>query len=227
MKKLAVVYLGASLLLAGHGCGSPEPKPGKTPKEIVARLAQAMYEGNKIEMLACFTGTDQEKRPVESIANFMVAALTFKEAFIETYGQEEWDKFQDPEKKPKEGDAEFFLITKEKLERMKRADVRIEGEKAFFLVPNGPAEALEAVIVRQADGWLIQASSFLPVGAEPVAFSNMMDGLAAVVVKYHKAIGHEGLTPEDIDAELGMAMIKAILGFEMTTPHRFNIDEIQ
>ena len=51
--------------------------------------------------------------------------------------------------------------------------------------------------------------------------------LTALVKKYHKAIGHPGIKPEDIDAELGREIVQKLLGITTPAPHRFDIDQIK
>ena len=148
----------------------------------------------------------------------------FRDSFINTYGLQQWDAFQDPEKGPEGGNAELALITKTDLEEMAKADIRVEGKKAFFSIPN---KSREMVMVKGADGWHIEASSFIPLGAEAGAFSKLMNEFALIVGKYQKAIGHKGITGEDIDAELGGAMARAMFGFSTAGKHRFDIDAIK
>jgi len=226
MKALVTVCVSVLILLTG--CGSrakfPESRPVKTPQEVFARLAEAMYTVDRTEMIACFTGTDEEKKAIGSLATFGAASLSFKTAFIKAYGQEEWDAFQDPERSPEEGSARLNLVTEDKLKEMKSAAIRIEGSNAFVSIPN---ESREATILKDGNGWLIQASSFLPPGAEPSAFSRTMDTLAATIMKYQKAVGQRGISGEDIDAELGRAMTEEIFGLTITAKHRFDIDAIK
>jgi len=215
MKKLSAVCLAVAMTLMNCRCdsGSPEPRPAKSPRDLVIRVGEAMYEMNKPEFLACFSGNDAEMKAIGSVADLGAAALRFRGAFIEAYGEQQWESFQDPKKGPKQANATLDLLTKAELEEMKRANIRIEGDRAFC---SGPKESSEVVMVKHADGWLIEASSFLPPGAEPEALSDVMTRLAAAVSKVQEVIGREGITVEDIDAELARAMADVMFG--MTTP---------
>ena len=50
---------------------------------------------------------------------------------------------------------------------------------------------------------------------------------AALLKKYQKAIGKQGIKPDDIDVELGKAIMKELAGIEPTKPPRFDIDKLK
>ena len=224
MNKTFTVSFALCLLLL-PGCGKKASSPAaSTPKEAVAAFGQALYEMDKEKFLACFTGNKDELRAIECVANFGAAALSFKKKLIEVYGEEEWLNFQSPGKAPKEGNTTLNLMGERELEALKSIEIRIEGDKAYFPIPN---ESREAVLVRKDDGWRVLASSLIPSGTEPKAFAKMVEQLAFTVGRYEKAIGYKNLTREDIDAELGRAMMKIMTGISTPVSHRFDIEKIK
>ena len=199
-----------------------------TPKEAIESLAQSMYEADAKNMLGCFAGTPDELEAIESLANFGSSALQFKIKFIETYGEKEWQDFQDPAKGLDRYDATLDIITDTDLEEFMSLQIRVKEDKAFFTVPD---QFYESVILKKNGRWFIQASSIFKPGTNPKAFADAMNNGAKTIKKFEKAIGYEGLTPEDIDEELGRAIWKEMFGVDFDrkfqrTP-RFEIDKIK
>lgn len=123
------------------------------------------------------------------------------------------------------------MITKKDLAIIDTIEINIQKEKATFSVPRGNREVTaiktsEVAAIKTNGGWLIDATTFLPPGAEPKAFGDLMLRIGNVIRKYMKAIGHNDVTPEDIDAELGRAWMKEMVGMTFPTKQRFNIDEL-
>ena len=123
------------------------------------------------------------------------------------------------------------MITKKDLAIIDTIEINIQKEKATFSVPRGNREVTaiktsEVAAIKTNGGWLIDATTFLPPGAEPKAFGDLMLRIGNVIRKYMKAMGHNDVTPEDIDAELGRAWMKEMVGMTFPTKQRFNIDEL-
>ena len=80
------VIVVATLIICGCGGGNPGPRPASSPKDLINRLCEALYEANKAELVSCFSGNDAELKAIGSLADLGGAALSFKRAFIKEYG---------------------------------------------------------------------------------------------------------------------------------------------
>ena len=72
----------------------------------------------------------------------------------------------------------------------------------------------------------MDASSICPGEEDTQNTIRQFGPLVEVIGKHKKAIGHAGIGPEDIDAELGREMTKVMTGLESPEPHRFDINDL-
>jgi len=227
MKQIVSILSLCLAISMTTGCGRKDSNfavsPAESPKSVLITCFTAMYETDKATFLTCFDATAEEREALSNIAESDQATEDFKKKFIKVYGVDKWKDFQDPEKAPEGCDATLNSITKDDLAEIDTIVIDIKGDKATFPFPG---EAYEVTVIRRQNGWLIDATSFFPPGVEPKAFGEGMLRAGNVTRKYMKAIGHKGITPEDIDAELGRAFFKEIFGMSITTKQRFNIDEL-
>jgi hypothetical protein len=217
----ALVIVLMAMVMAG--CSRSKASAPATPEALVKRMMEASSRGDKEQLLSCFTGTGEELKAMESVAEFITAALSFRDKFIKTYGEQAWKDFQSPEGGPREGNATLDVVTEADIREAAKMEILVERNRARF---TPPGETQEVVAVRTDGGWLIQVSSLLPPNADPESFATMMSVTAAEVSKYEEAIGRQGIKPEDIDAELGRALMKVIVGASTNAPHRFDIDNL-
>jgi hypothetical protein len=220
-----VIILGFVILTTGcaEKKASHPVTPADSPKTLITNCVMAMHKIDTPTFLACFDATAKEREALSNLMDLAQAMTDFKKSFISAYGEEKWSNFQDPEKAPEEGNATFKFVTKEALTELESIDIEIDGDEARIPIPG---EIREAVAIKHQDGWLIDATSFLPSGSKPEAFGDLMYRMANVTRKYMKAIGHKGIAPEDIDAEVGRAWAKEMFGMTTPTKHRFNIEEL-
>ena len=247
MRRSLLTYLGVFFCLASLlvGCGgnsddnSPngentgrgyEPptrvqkqrpvKYAKTPEDAVVLMATA-FSVPDWEQLEVVTKTDSgDKAALKEFITFVDAGLNFRDAFIREYGKAGWETFQDPKQGPKDGNAKLNLnVGEESIAKAKKADIKVNGDKATAQLP-GEKKPLK--LVREDGNWLVDLR-----GALPRSETRKMANLAKVIVKYQKAIGHKDISGEDIDAELGRAILKELRGIETGKPHRFEIDSIK
>jgi len=222
---MIVVFAGATVFGVDV---KPKRSVGKfhaaTPKDAAVAFMKAMVGADKAAMLAVCKGSKKELDVVAAIADVGRVAMDFKTAFVKAYGEQAWKDFQDPAKGPKEGNASLNLPSAKAVADIAKMKFEIKDGKAECQVPNAPTPL---VLVKSGDGWFVDAASLLPPGAQPEAFVKMMRSLAAELAKYKKAIGKKGISGEDIDAELGRAFAKALMGISTPQPHRFDIDKIK
>ena len=198
-------------------------KGADTPKAAVMGFTRAIMKGDKKGMLVYCKGTPEELDVISAMADFAKAALTFKSAFIKAYGEQAWKDFQDPAKGPKDGNTKLNMPSQKDIDSIAKTNFKIENGKTKWSMPNSQ----QPVDVVLSDGkWFIVSASLLPPGAEPAPFAKMMRSFATVLGQYQKAIGKKGISAEDIDAELGRALMKTLFGMSISAPHRFDIEKL-
>jgi hypothetical protein len=57
--------------------------------------------------------------------------------------------------------------------------------------------------------------------------SKSLRATTAEIERYQKAIGRPGISAEDIDYELGRAILKLRTGEDLKAPHRFDINKLK
>lgn len=216
------------LLLALGACSKSEKladaQPAETPGALIQRFGLAFHEADRDDLVRCLMGSKAEKHAVASVTDFAQAVFRFRDDFIKAYGKQEWERFLDPEQAPEGGDTSLSLVTEADLKELEQIDIEIEGDTVAYASFPNLHDRLK--MVKVDGGWLVEAGSILPPNAEPEAFREMMTTMASLIGKYQQAIGHPGVSGEDIDAELGTAMMKKLFGISFPREPRFDIEKI-
>ena len=227
IRRMAVIAL---LLAMSTGCrnrsvsaGGAAGGPAATPRDALITMLWAMRDGNVAEICAVARLSDEQKRAVEAGVDLTRAGQEFRDAFVAAYGSDAWDKFQDPAHRPGDHDASLLLITDKDIADARQVPIREEGDRAAARMPRGRGIML---MVKVSGGWVIDGSTFVPPGTDAAATSARIAAVASTVRKYQRAIGKRGITPGDIDAELGLAIDEVFAGKKIDAPHRFDIDKL-
>ena len=211
-----------AMFLAISGCSNREPS---TPSDAMVQYVEAMHEGNEPKLFAALEASEAQKEFLRVSMDFLTAISDFRDAFINAYGQQAWSNFQDDSKGPKDGNAKLNAADlDEAVAKVRKATFDERGDEAFCPNLDGPGKTVR--IVKVGSGWRVDANTVCPTAVEMQKKIDQIKPLTDVIRKYKKAIGHQGIEPEDIDAELGRAMLKVLRGIETSAPHRFNIDEL-
>jgi len=218
--------LAAVCLVAG--CGKSAPASGTRPAETAEKAVRAFLQGMKncdeYAMLACGKADDEDGDAICALAEFGRAAGKFRVAFLKAYGQEAWERFNDRAHTPGETNAHLQLLEHSVDEMMSGVDLRIQGpDVATFTVPN---ETRRSRIVKVEEGWLVDVRSLLPKQMESAKFAELMNYMADAVGAHQEAIGRPGIRPDDIDVELGRAIMERLLETEFGGPHRYDVDDL-
>lgn len=222
---LAGVAVAASML---SGCGRSTPpsgaKPAATAEEALRGFLQGMKDLDERAMLARCKVSDEESAALCTLMEFGRAAQDFRAAFIEAYGKEAWERFNDPDYSPGETNAHVTLLEEPVEDMVAASNLQMQGDAvATFVMPN---ESRLSRIVKTDKGWLIDAHTLFPAEIEPEKFMKVMREMGNHLRKYKKAIGQTGITADDIDVELGRAFTESLFGLKLPTPHRFDIDKL-
>jgi hypothetical protein len=207
----------ATRAIEQRGVGST---PCPSPRETMLTAMVAIRDGSDSRLLGCCKAKPDEIKVLRAYVANARAAADFRAAFIKAYGDQAWAAFQDEEHHPEDANATLMLITEKEL-----AEVRASKFDETDATASMQASGHTFRFVKVKGGWLVDASSFVPDGAEPAKNAEMLQSLAKMVRKHQKAIGRPGIKPEDIDVELGRA-IAVEFGLSTNEPHRFDIDHL-
>jgi hypothetical protein len=213
----------------------PAAKVPATPREALVQALTGLADGDEARALAAIRTTkDEQKELLRAMMAFNRTGLDFRDAFLKAYGKAAWETFQDPAKAPEDGNTTLNLMIKaEILPRLNKAEVEVKGDSATARMPG---DAKPTKLVMADGGWMLDfEANFLASGSftgqDLAKTAKTLRALAATVQKYQKAIGAKyngkDIGPEDIDAELGRAIVQVLTGQTTDTPHRFDIDKVK
>ena len=197
-------------------------KGPSTPRDALIQFLEAMHEGDESKLFAALQATEAQKDFMRVTMELHTTVSDFRDAFTTAYGQQAWNDFQDDSKGPKDGNAKLPTTDSDGgVVRWRNAAIDERGAEAI-------CENLGTVrrIVKVGGAWRVDAFSVCPTAKEMRRIIDEIKPVTVVIQKYRKAIGREGIKPEDIDAELGRAMVEVRRGLETPAPHRFDVDEL-
>ncbi|MBC8872530.1 MAG: hypothetical protein H8E44_24110 [Planctomycetes bacterium] len=196
-----------------------------SPREALIRYAEVLHDGDESRLFAALQATEAQKDFMRANMQFLTAKNAFRDAFTTAYGQQAWDDFQDDSKGPKDGNAKITTTDSDEIvARWRNATIDERGHEALCKDSAGAEKAVRLIKVDGA--WRVDASSVCPRTQQMRKMIEEIKPVTVLLRKYEKAIGREGIKPEDIDAELGRAIMKVLKGVETPAPHRFDIDRL-
>jgi len=216
------VSLLTALLLAIFGCSQKEPS---TPREAMVQFVEGMHAGNESKLFTAVDASPAQQDFLRATRDFLTAISDFRDAFTSAYGQQAWRDFQDESKGPQDGNAHFSIPDAAvAVAKYQAAAIDQRGGEAFCPNLDEPGKTIR--IVQVGSRWRVDGNTVCPTAVEMQQKMAQVKPLTDVIRKYQPAIGQPGITPEDIDAELGRAMMKVLRGLETPAPHRFNVDKL-
>lgn len=198
-------------------------RPQSSPIAAATLFIKSLIDSNEVDLQSILTGNEVSIKSMLSVLSFGKEASLFKKEFTEKYGLEEWEKFQDTSNKPEDGNATFQLLSRADVENIEIIHDEENDEEALFTMPSSRRKTK---VVKKEGGWLIDVSSIFPENNRNDKFQKMMHNQARAIAKYRSVIGHKSITPEDIDADLGKAMMKAMGMSSSKIKYRFDIDKL-
>jgi hypothetical protein len=229
---LSALLLAAASALPSEGAQKEDPKKGaKTPKDAMTQVTQAMYAGNEDQFLKGLKAADdKQKEFCKAVVVFVKNADDFRNDFVKAYGQKAWERFNDPNIDPGNGDGNANLTIpelKEALDVVEKANITVKGNEATAEMTDKAGKKSNWKLVKVDEAWLVDASS-LTEGVPDVEMTTaQLKALAGIVKTYRKAIGKPGISGDDIDVEMGRAIVKQLLNIESNKPHRFDITKFK
>ena len=200
----------SALLLASvvAGCSGESSTAGQdTPRAVLKKMQGSMSKWNKKQYMACFTGPEGYLQLVEASFDSARTFCEFKETLISAYGEEGWEKFENP--------SEGGMSMGVKLPDSKWADtseIIIEGDTARF---DNPMSGAEARMVCKAGVWKIDAGAFAPEGEASKEKlekrAEFMKNWVKILHDVTAEVGKPGVKVEDLNRMLGERLISQFL----------------
>lgn len=180
-------------------------------------------------MLTLVSGGSKAQDFFISLMDSFEAIDAFKKKFIGTYGEEAWATFQAPlsddQKRP---DMNLTMPDLDEIQRESSGWEANDTNQGVF--DSLPRVALPFKQVE--DGWVIDGTKVFPDEETLVGFTETQRKLTSFIEGYMKAIGHPGISPEDIDYQMGKDLMIVLMGRELKVggespnPDRFKLDEL-
>lgn len=211
----------------------PEQKGAATPEECVEQALTNMLDGNweAFDRLThCPTLLDQKLQ--RAVFRFASSGDRFRTKFIEKYGAEAWERFNDPNHLPYEegaaagGNGAIAVIEREEIAKLtQEAKQNATETESNTSIPNS-TDRLK--LIKRDGRWLVVSHSLFgnPSHEESLNLTNFLGNVAVEIERFEHAIGLEGVTPDDIDFEFGLASLKA-MGIELPNANqRFDVESL-
>lgn len=204
MKRLMMtsVLIAAVAVMAGCGKDRDVKKASAGPAEVLDQMTVALLDGNKDEFLSYYQASAAQKQALIGMFDFSQAGMAFRDKFIAAYGQDAWDTFQSDASQG----ASMSLPERYNPDEV---TVDIDGDAAMVTATDEP-QPLQ--LVRKNGVWLIDAESMVGPDGQAAKIGTLMSKMAEIIRDYTNVIGQPGMTPEQLDEEMGMAFLQAMMG---------------
>lgn len=216
------------------GCGKKDHvsvpvSPATSSNEALMRALEAMKKRDADSLLSLVSGGDEPQALLASVIETFEVVDVFKEKFIDAYGDQAWLEFLAP---PEEGqtrpDMSLVIPDFEKLiTSSTNWEANDDNQGRFETLSN-----LSLPFKEKGGGWIIDGDSIYPDEDTLIKYTETQKVLIEFIESYSHAIGKEGISPEDIDYQMGKDLMITLLGGEFivdgksANPDRFKLDEL-
>jgi hypothetical protein len=233
-------------LLLGAGCSNQadkdkadkdKPKPAAktpaTPREAFLQANEALVSGDEEAFFKAVKFADDPQKEYFKVSLAMTRNNhEFRDAFLKAYGEAAWKRFNDPNIDPGNGEGNSALtvpdLDADTRARLEKATFEEKGDEAVSTAIDPSGKTFHWKFVKVADGWVVDATSLNPpTGADRDNGTKMNRIIADNVKKYVKAIGKPGISADDLDVQLGRAVMSQLYGMEPNGRNRFDINAIK
>ena len=200
---------GHNSLLAQEGAA--------TPGECIEQSLTGMLDGNWdtfSNVTHCETLLEQKLQ--KTLFRFASAGDRFRTKFIASYGEEAWKTFNDPNHLPYEegaaagGNGSITVLERSAIPQLvEEANQNATDTESSTSIPN----TTDRMKLIKRDGrWFLASQSLLGniEQADAANLINLLGNVSVEIERFENAIGLEGITPDDIDFEFGVASLAAM-----------------
>lgn len=220
---ITAVTLAVGIFVSNIAGAEKEPKKGESSalRAALVNFATALHDADKDKLLSCVTGDVAQLNGVAALVRYGNTTREFRRTFLKTYGEKAWDAFQKPSVPGTHCDATLTFPDKSLVKAAQSAEIRnVDGGYEATL----PGSPIPISFVREGDTWKISATSIVPTGQDPGQFAKHFTTLSDLIEKYTRVIGKNGVTPNDIDHDLGCSLAEAALGIQIDEEKRLSPD---
>lgn len=200
------------------------PEPASSPSEALMGYTRAVIGGDVREAAAHVVSDADSRRWLASIIWQQQVTMRFHALFVDAYGQDALEEFNDIGSPTRPTDAHLTLMTDVSLREFQSNPPKADASTRS--VEFGSWEGLDGAVVRVDGGWLVDGAAAIPPSMSVDHFIQILNNRTSATSRYLKAIGYKGITAEDLDIELGRAIMAEGRGTDPGGPHRFRIEEI-
>lgn len=214
------LLLGLCCFFVSCGPKKVALKPANSPREVMVRVLDGIEKRDEVAVLELVNGTVEEQQLFARIINTLEACDVFKERFVKEYGLEAWVKFQGPNDEERGADFYFYEpdveMLREGLESWKDND---EGRWVYT-----DLHGLNIQLMKLDSGWVIDGAKMFEYDDNLEKTSELMEAIVVLIEDHMEAIGHEGITADDIDYQMGSDFMKMLFGKKVDDEGLFNPD---
>ncbi len=116
---------------------------------------------------------------------------------------------------------------KETAARLDKMTYEEKGSEAFANGTNPDGKPSRWRFLKVDDGWVVDGATMMPPGGIDVNNVKTVKIITANVKKYQKAIGKPGISADNLDVQLGRAVVRELYGMEPNGRDRFDINAIK
>ena len=216
---------------ADSGSDVLTPMGALTPGDAGLEFFIGMMTGDAQRVQNVCVNTESIWNVTEATIDFANNATRFRRRFIEKYGRSAWDTFNDENHVPRriKGNTANGNITVLEIEEFARiyreltANQTNEDSRCRF--PNTEAN----LVVLQRDGrWFVDLEESTPIAGEASTelILSLFGSLSDAVEHLTPAIGMEGVTPDQIDYEMGRITLAAMNQPAMPAQPDFSLENL-
>lgn len=204
-----------------------------SPGECIELSLTSMLDGDWdafTQVTLCLTPLEQKLQEVGF--RFASAGDRFRKKFIDEYGEDAWERFNDPEHIPYEegtgsrGNGGITVLKRSEIPKLaEEANENATEFESSTSIPNSSARM--ELIQRDGRWFMLNHTLFGDLNPEEtVAIINFLGHVGSEIERFEQAIGLEGITPDDIDFEFGLASLKA-MGMSLPNANsRFDVSSL-
>lgn len=206
---LVIALLAISLFGPPRVSGDKKDQEGQTephsPRELLRQLQRAIRHEDKKAYLECFWDKDEQMRQIiEASFDAGISALKFRQALIDSYGADAWEKYANAQVKM------GFNVGVPSLEPEWVDKVRIRQEADGRAWVTLTKYARPSLMIKRDRVWRFGTKQALPPKAKPEKIAEFMRVMLGILNEGRKFAKEAALTIPALKAKLGQRFFEEI-----------------
>jgi hypothetical protein len=221
--------LSVLILTACNGHELVALKPASTSREALLRAIDALDKRDEGALLALVDGGADAQDFFRSIVESEKSGDAFEKKFTEAYGKEAWQVMQGTRDGPNGAPHMRLILPDMEAIRTEATnwDATADNKGYFDFLPRLPIQ-----FEKISGGWVINGGGLFKDRTTLREMTKSQNMLTTFIRKFMKAIGHKGISADDMDYQMGKDSM-ALLGIEFHVKgqrgptNRFDIDHLK